>query len=62
MAKIDETYLGDGAYAHHDGYAIWITTSDGVRSTNEICLEPEVLREFLAYVKRVVRKPKAGTT
>jgi hypothetical protein len=31
MSIIDElakrVYLGDGVYAHHDGYQVWLTTS-----------------------------------
>lgn len=30
-----KTYLGDGAFAHFDGYHIVLTTSDGIRTTNE---------------------------
>jgi len=38
-------YLGDGVYAHFDGYQIWLETQEGMR----IALEPAVfkaLREF----------------
>lgn len=48
----DKHYLGDGAYVHHDGFAVWITTSNGLRTTNAICLEPEVLEALLEYVER----------
>lgn len=40
MAKV---YLGDGAYAEFDSMnGIVLTTSDGIRDTNVIYLEPEV--------------------
>lgn len=45
-------YLGDGAFAHYDGFNVWLTTEDGISETNTVCLEPEVLRAFIAYVKR----------
>jgi hypothetical protein len=56
MATLEQEYLGDGAYVHHDGFSIWLTTSNGIETTNEICLEPEVLAAFLAYVERHTMK------
>ena len=53
MPAVKKEYLGDGAYATFDGYALWITTSDGLRITNKICLEPEVLRDLVKYIKKV---------
>lgn len=44
-------YLGDGAYVAFDGYALVLTTEDGVRITNQIVLEPDVYRALQAYVK-----------
>jgi hypothetical protein len=41
-----KTYLGDGAYVHFDGYHIVLTTSDGIRTTNEVCMEPAVIAAF----------------
>jgi len=46
-------YLGDGAYVDHDGYALVLTTEDGVRVTNRIVLEPEVYGALVAYVERL---------
>lgn len=40
-------YLGDGLYAHHDGYQYWLTTE-----TNEVALEPAVLRNFFKYIEK----------
>jgi len=37
-----KTYLGDGVYAAFDGFAITLTTENGIETTNEIFLEPEV--------------------
>lgn len=44
--RFDETYIGDGVYACHDGYQVWITTGDG----SSIALEPSVLDSLIAYV------------
>lgn len=48
-------YLGDGCYVSFDGYALWLTTEDGIRTTNTVCLEPEVyqaLTDFVADLKK----------
>lgn len=45
---LDPSYIGDGVYASHDGYAIWLTcTIDG--RVQEVCLEPEVLEQLDRY-------------
>lgn len=46
-------YLGDGAYVEFDGFGVILTTSDGVRTTNEIFLEPEVLGNFEEWMQRL---------
>ena len=48
---MNKTYLGDGAYVELVDYSVKLTTSDGVRDTNEIFMEPEVIRVFLEYLK-----------
>jgi len=48
-----KAYLGDGAYVEFDGFALWLTTEDGIRTTNRICLEPEVYRALTEYVARL---------
>lgn len=45
----EPTYLGDGAYARFDGFAVELFTSNGLRTTNTIVCEPEVLRELVAF-------------
>lgn len=45
-------YLGDGVYVDFDGYAIILTTENGVRTTNEIFLEPDVYRALVNFVKQ----------
>jgi hypothetical protein len=36
------TYLGDGLYAHDDGFMIWL----------EVALEPETLTAFMKFLER----------
>jgi hypothetical protein len=53
-----KVYLGDGAYAQFDGYAVVLTTENGIETTNRIVLEPEVweaLANFVADLKKRVR-------
>jgi hypothetical protein len=54
MAAAKE-YLGDGVYVSFDGWNAWLTTENGIETTNEICLEPEVLGALLEYVERLKR-------
>lgn len=46
-------YLGDGVYADTDGFAVILTTENGVETTNSIYLEPTVLEALARYVKRL---------
>lgn len=50
-------YLGDGAYASFDGYGFELTTSDGIRVTNRIYLEPDVLFTLMRYTQRMRGEP-----
>ncbi len=52
MINVKE-YLGDGAYINFDGYQIILTAENGIRATDTIVLEPEVLERFLRYVERL---------
>jgi hypothetical protein len=44
-------YIGDGVYVKYDGFALWLTTENGLATTNRICLEPDVLKAFLEYLQ-----------
>lgn len=58
-----KSYLGDGVYANTDGYAIILTTEDGMRVTNAIVLEPEVYEALIIYrqhLENIARKPVSG--
>ena len=49
----DRQYLGDGVYAAHDGYQVWVCATDGVRSTPKVALERETLVSLLSYAQKV---------
>lgn len=56
-------YLGDGCYVAWDGRMLKLTTSDGVRDTNTIYLEPETLAAlelFIAAARRVSAAKSEG--
>jgi hypothetical protein len=48
----DKTYLGDGVYAAFDGYSLVLTTENGIRTTNEIMIEPEVYAALVRFAQK----------
>lgn len=55
----DSTYLGDGVYAHFDGYQILLAVN---HHTNiQVALEPEVLKALVVYADRVWGRDKSTT-
>ena len=46
----NKRYLGDAVYVDFDGYYIQLTTEDGIRVTNRICLEDAVVAALLRYI------------
>ena len=46
-------YLGDGAYVDFDGFAIILTTEDGIDTTNSVVLEPGELDRFEKWLERL---------
>jgi len=48
-------YLGDGLYAEYDGWQVRLFASNGETTTNEVFLDPAVLRAFIHYVE-VIRQ------
>lgn len=42
-------YIGDGVYATHDGYQVWVRTLEG----QAIALEPPVMRHLIDYAKQL---------
>ena len=56
MTSKFKSYLGDAVYADLDQWGCLIlTTEDGIRATNRIVLEPEVLLALEEYVARLVK-------
>jgi hypothetical protein len=53
MATTGKASLGDAVYVDFDGVALWLTTEDGIRETNRICLKPEAYRALTEYVARL---------
>lgn len=51
-----KSYIGDGCYAEWDGYAIILTTSNGLENTNTIVLDPEVFEGLVSFVKSAEEK------
>lgn len=56
--EIEKTYLGDGVYAHFDGYSVVLETHNGICATNTIILEPEVVIAYQKYLERLSEKLK----
>ena len=46
-------YIGDAVYVDWDGYALVLTTEDGIRVISRIVLEPEVYTALVQYVERL---------
>lgn len=44
-------YIGDGVYAEFDGWALVLTTENGIETTNRIVLEDSVYAALVAYVE-----------
>ena len=49
----DQTYLGDGVYASHDGYQIWLTTRRSEKRVDSVALEPSVYAALVQYVAKI---------
>lgn len=47
-----KVYIGDAVYAVFDGGGITLTTEDGIRVTNSIYLEMEVILALQEYIER----------
>ena len=50
---MEGTYLGDGVYASHDGYQIWLETTRDDGQLHRIAIEPAVLDKLNAYAARL---------
>lgn len=59
MSESNKEYIGDGVYVTFDGCMLRLTTEDGIRTTNEIFLEPEVYAGLVRYVERLKQAQEA---
>ena len=51
----DATYIGDGVYAHYDGYQAWLLVQRYLgQPPHVIALPPSVLPPLAAFVARVM--------
>ena len=46
-------YVGDGIYMDDIGYAMRLTTENGISVQNEIIIEPFELKAIIGYAKRM---------
>ena len=51
-------YLGDGVYAAHDGFGLWLTAENGLTATDAIYLEPGVLTALVQFATEVREAPR----
>jgi hypothetical protein len=63
---VKEIYLGDGVYATHDGYSVWLDCrgqsglSVGPSGTPAICLEPFVIERLIQWLKTPAEQEAEG--
>jgi len=56
-AKQPSAYLGDGLYVEFDGFQFRLYASNGIEVTNEVYLEPLVLKAFVEFAKQQGFRP-----
>lgn len=49
---MDDEYLGDGVYASHDGYQVWLAANN--HENKVIALEPAVIAALMRYYQRLL--------
>lgn len=52
MKTEQRQYLGDAVYLTYGEFGITLSTSDGIRATNVIVLEPEVIHGLIESLKK----------
>lgn len=53
MNDQNETHLGDGLYARHDGYSFWLRATRG-HEDHVVALEPAVMESFMDFVSKTL--------
>lgn len=56
---LEKEYLGDAVYMEDDGYHLVLTTSNGIHTTNRICIEPMLFDQLGTYIERF-KKLRSG--
>ena len=52
MQRLKKAYIGDAVYVEDDSWGgVILTTSDGIKDSNRIVLEPDVIKAFEEYIK-----------
>ena len=51
--KIEKDYMGDGIYADDEGYAMRLTSENGISVLQEIVIEPFMLQAINRYAVRM---------
>ncbi len=51
MTDDTKEYIGDGVYAAFDGFALILTTENGIEVTNTVALEPREWAKLTKYVE-----------
>lgn len=51
MSSENKIYLGDGAYVEFIGFEFILTTENGISVTNQIALEPIMLKRLNEFVE-----------
>ena len=59
MTDDKKVYIGDAVYANFDGFAIILTTEDGIRETNRIVIEPREWAKLRTYADELMAELKA---
>ena len=49
-------YLGDGVYAKYDGFGVWLLANDHLNPTDQIYLEPSVLRALNRFIHQQTKE------
>jgi hypothetical protein len=53
----DSKYLGDGVYVSNDGFHVILSTSNGLKQTNVILLDPQVISQLKRYIVELEATP-----
>lgn len=57
---VRKQYLGDSVYADFDGFAVILTTENGLGPSNTIILDPEVYEALQKYVEYAKAEESKG--